>query len=346
LARPARGCNDPASQSPNVRRFRWTAAAARGIRDARRPRQTDNKNMAAPTLRAQNIPLGIGLMIGSILIFSANDALGKWLAAGYPAPQMMLFRSAPALALLTPFIGRYGWRAFVFLDRPWLQAARALMGALETLLFYWAVRRLPLADAMTYYLAGPIYVTVMASLFLREKVGWRRWTAVLVGFVGVLIALGPSAASFGLPAFVALLGSFMYSAFLVATRLLRGTPDTVMAAWQVASGLIIGLIGTPFVWTPLQHWYDGLLLGLLGVVALFAIVGINRSLAVAPASIVVPYQYTIIIWAAVFGYVVFGNAPTVNMLAGAAIIVCAGLFIFFREQQVGLPAAQEIAPER
>lgn len=302
--------------------------------------------MAAPNLRAQNIPLGIGLMVGSIFVFSANDALGKWLSSAYPAPQMMLFRSVPALLLLMPFIWRYGWRVFVFVDRPWLQFARALTGALETCLFYWAVRRLPLADAMTYYLAGPIYVTVMASLLLRERVGWRRWTAVLVGFLGVLIALGPSAASFGWPAFVALLGSFMYSAFLVATRLLRGTPDTVMAAWQVASGVVIGLVATPFVWTPLAHWYDGLLLGLLGVVALVAIVGVNRSLAVAPASVVVPYQYTIIVWAAAFGYLVFGNPPTPNMLAGAAIIVCAGLFIFFREQQVGLPPAQEIAPER
>jgi hypothetical protein len=127
-------------------------------------------------------------------------------------------------------IHRLGWRRLIEVERPWLHFIRAMIGAVETAMFYWAVRKLPLADAMTYYLAGPIYVTVMASLFLREKVGWRRWAAVLIGFLGVVIALGPSATSFGPYAFIAFAGSIVYSVFLVMTRALRQTSETVMTA--------------------------------------------------------------------------------------------------------------------
>ena len=296
--------------------------------------------------RDQNIPLGIGLMLGAIFLFSVNDVLGKYLAGSYLAPQIMLFRSFAAAILLLPVIWRMGWRSFVYVDRPRLQAVRAILATAEVVCFYWAVRYLPLADAMTYYLAGPIYVTVMAALFLGERVGWRRWSAVIAGFIGVLIALGPSAASFGWPALIAFAGSIIYAVFLVVTRSLRGTPDTVMAAWQIATALVFGIVATPFSWTPLGNWQDGALLALLGVAALVAIIGVNRSLAVAPASVVVPFQYTMIVWAVIFGYFVFGNVPKPETLIGAAIIVAAGLFIYFREQKAGLPIEPELPPER
>jgi drug/metabolite transporter (DMT)-like permease len=208
------------------------------------------------------------------------------------------------------------------------------------------VRSLPLADAMTYYLAGPIYVTVIAALILRERVGWRRWTAVLVGFLGVVIALGPSALSFGAAAMVAFAGSIIYSAFLIMTRVLRGTQESVLAAWQVIGGIIVGVVAAPFLWQPVGHWWDAALMGFLGVVAVLAILAINRSLVLAPASVVVPFQYTMIVWAVIFGFVFFGTVPTMQTLIGAVIIIGAGLFIFFREQQRGVPPAPEAAPER
>ena len=301
---------------------------------------------AGAASRAQNIPLGIGLMLGSILVFSINDVLGKWLAAGYSAPQILLFRSVASAVLLVPVIARVGWRALFDVQRPGLQIFRALCATVEVVLFYTAVRYLPLADAMTYYLAGPIYVTLMAALFLHERVGWRRWLAVLIGFGGVVIALGPSAAAFGWPALIAFSGSVLYSIFLVTTRTLRATRDSVMAAWQVAASLLLGLITAPLAWTPLAHVYDGALLALLGVASLAAMIGVNRSLALAPASVVVPYQYTMIVWAVIFGFFVFGNVPEMQTLVGAAIIIGAGLFIFFREQSVGLTAREELAPER
>src|SRR5581483_2875708 len=198
-------------------------------------------NASAPP-QNQNIPAGIGLMVLAIFLFSVNDVLGKWLAGRYDAPQILLFRSFAALLVLSPAIARVGWREAVRVERPRLQALRALLATLEVAAFYAAVRYLPLADAMTYYLAGPIYVTVLAALFLGERVGWRRWTAVLVGFAGVVIALRPTTASFGWPALIACTGSIFYAVFLIITRTLRGTPDSVMAGWQTAAALILGLI--------------------------------------------------------------------------------------------------------
>jgi drug/metabolite transporter (DMT)-like permease len=295
----------------------------------------------SPPDKDQNIAAGIGLMLFAIFMFSANDVLGKWLAGTYSAPQILLFRSMAAMVVLVPMLARSGGIGQLFtVKRPRLQLLRALLGAIEVAFFYWAVKYLPLADAMTYYLAGPIYVTVIAALFLGEKVGWWRWAAVVIGFAGVVIALGPSIGSLGPATLIAFAGSLIYAVFLSTSRVLRGTPDIVLAAYQMIASMVIGVVGTPFAWTPLRHWSDGLLLGLLGLVSLVGIVTLTRSLKLAPASVVVPYQYSIIVWAVIFGFVVFGDIPRPATLAGAAIIIGAGLFIFFREQKAGRKDAE------
>lgn len=296
--------------------------------------------------RPQNIPLGITYMLVGILLFSINDTLGKWLAGTYPPPQILLLRSLASIVLILPVLARRGFASVFAVERPWLQFIRALIASVEVALFYWAVHYLPLADAMTYYLAGPIYVTVMAALFLGEQVGWRRWSAVIAGFVGVVIALGPSAASFGWPVLIALTGSIFYAVFIVFTRVLRGTSDLVMAAWQLGISVVVGAVAAPAAWRPFAGWGDALLLLALGIGSLGGIVFVNRSLTVAPASVVVPYQYTMIVWAALFGYLAFGDVPGMATLIGAAIIVLAGLFIYFREARVGAEITPEVPPER
>jgi drug/metabolite transporter (DMT)-like permease len=199
-------------------------------------------------------------------------------------------------------------------------------------MFFWAVSYLPLADTVTFYLAGPIYVTALSVLLLGETVGWRRWTAVLVGFAGVLLALRPSAASFTLPAVIALTGSLFFALLMVVTRLLRATSNTVLIGSQIAGTLLFGALFAPIGWvTPSLR--DFLLLTLFGVISVMALACVNRSLKLAAASIVVPYQYTLIVWAIVLGYVVFGDVPDLFTLVGAAIIVGAGLYIFWREQK-------------
>ena len=209
---------------------------------------------------------GIGLMLLAVLLFSVNDALAKWLVATYAVAQILLIRSISASLMLAPFVLKAGAGAFRDAPRPRLQVLRAVLATAETVGFYFAVRYIPLADAVTFYLAGPIYVTALSAILLREKVGAYRWSAVIVGFVGVLIALNPSAASLNVGSLIALCGSIAYAFLMIATRAVRSTPNVVLAGAQVAGAIVFGAVGAPFAWTAVAGT-DFLLLLLLGVVA-------------------------------------------------------------------------------
>jgi drug/metabolite transporter (DMT)-like permease len=273
-------------------------------------------------------------MLTGIALFSINDALGKWLLTTYSVGELLLVRSAAALVLLAPFLRQVGFAAFARAPRPGLQIARVFVSTLEVAMFFWAVSYLPLADTVTFYLAGPIYVTALSVVLLGEKVGWHRWTAVIVGFVGVLLALRPTAASVTLPALIALTGSIFFAFLMIATRVLRETPNTVLIAGQIGGTLLFGVVIAPFGWiTPSPR--DLALLSLFGVLSIMALACVNRALKLAAASVVVPYQYTLIVWAIVLGYVVFGDAPDAFTLSGAAVIILAGLYIFWRERARG-----------
>jgi drug/metabolite transporter (DMT)-like permease len=293
--------------------------------------------MNAPQPIDRNLA-GIGLMLLGIFFFALNDALGKWLIATYSVGQLLLVRSAAGLVVLAPFIRREGWGVFATAPRPWLQLVRPAFATFEVACFYWALADMSLADVMTYYLAGPIYVTAMSPFLLRERVGWRRWLAVFAGFVGVMVALNPAGTALTPAAAIAIAGSFSFSFLMICTRLVRGTADIVLITTQTVGALIFGAVAAPFTWVALNV-RDSLLLILLGVVAIVAHMCINRALKVAPASVVVPYQYTTIVWAILLGYIFFGDIPRPAMLAGAGIIIAAGLYIFVRERVRATPPA-------
>ncbi|WP_426954372.1 DMT family transporter [Muricoccus radiodurans] len=277
---------------------------------------------------------GIIMMLLGVLLFAVNDTLGKWLVGAYTVGQLMLVRSIAGLCTMAPSIIRAGPYAFLRPPRPGLQLLRVAFSTLEGSLFFWALTELPLAEVMTYYMAGPIYVTALSPFLLGEQVGWRRWTAVAIGFGGVILALHPSPGSLSLGAVCALVGSFSYALFLVATRKLAGTPGTVLMTAQLLAALIFG--GTLVViqgWTP-PGLLDLTLMLLLGIGSLSGNLCVNQSLRIAPASVVVPYQYTLILWGMLFGYVFFDEVIGPMTMTGAAVIVGAGLFIFLREQQL------------
>jgi drug/metabolite transporter (DMT)-like permease len=279
---------------------------------------------------------GIGLMLLSIFMFSFGDALGKFLVATYSVGQLLCLRACAALLVLAPAVWRQR-RAFARLDRPYLQLVRVLLSTLEVAAFFLATVYLPLADVVTYYLAGPIFVTALSALVLREPVGWRRWSAVLIGFLGVLIALRPSAQTISLPALIALGGSLSLSVLMLITRSLRATPDLVMATSQFVGTFVLGALMAPFGWvTPSAG--SLVLFAAAGGISVSALLGVNRSLKLAPASVVVPYQYSMIVWAVMFGLIVFGDVPSWNTIVGAAIIIGAGFYIFLRERELGRAA--------
>src|SRR5919199_594036 len=186
----------------------------------------------APMAADRNPAAGILLMLASVLLFSLNDVLGKWLVASYPVGQVLVLRSLAALTLLAPLAWR-AWRLRPGLPRPGLQGLRVSLGAAEAACFYWAVGHMPLADAMTYWMAAPIFVAALSALLLGERVGRRRWALVLLGCLGVVLALGAELRGPALPGLVALCGALLYALFLLASRQLRETPDVLLACFQM-----------------------------------------------------------------------------------------------------------------
>jgi drug/metabolite transporter (DMT)-like permease len=276
---------------------------------------------------------GIGLMLLAIFMFSFGDAIGKFIVATYSVWQLLFLRGCAALLLLAPMVWRQR-KEFARLERPWLQALRVALSTMEVAAFFLATVYLPLADVITYYLACPIFVTALSGTVLGEDVGWRRWMAVAIGFLGVLIALRPSGEMVSWPAMIALGGSMAFALLMLITRLLRATPDIVLASSQFVGTFLLGAALSPFNWvTPTAAGV--VLFALAGCTSVAALLCVNRSLKLAPASVVVPYQYSMIVWAVIFGLVVFGDVPSLATIAGASIIIGAGFYIFLRERKLG-----------
>lgn len=287
--------------------------------------------------------LGMLIMLLGMFLFSLNDAMGKWLVATYSVGQVLLIRSAVALVILVPFLRASGLAPIVNAERPWLQFARVVFSTAEVFCFYFAVTYLPLADVMTYWLAAPIYVAALSPFLLKEKVGAVRWAAIALGFVGVLIALTPSGEVEPMAIIVAVIGTFAFAMMVISGRSLRNTPDTTLVFFQLLGALLAGVVLAPFAWvtpTPI----DFALLGALGVVAMVAHICINRAVKLADAAMVAPFQYTLLLWAIIFGWLFFGDLPRPLMLLGAAVIVLSGLIIYVRDTRAKQRSATASSP--
>jgi drug/metabolite transporter (DMT)-like permease len=273
-------------------------------------------------------------MLLSMFLFSVNDALGKWLVATYTVGQVLLIRSAAALLVLAPSLWREGLPRLLAVERPGLQLTRVAFSTGEVICFYWAVSLLPLADAMTFWMAAPICVAALSPLVLGERVGPIRWMAIAAGFVGVVIALDPGGTGAGrweaVP--IAFVGLSCMAGMMLTGRQLRGTPDTTLVFWQICGALLAGAVLAPWGWVA-PTVPDFALLGLLGVVAMLAHVCMNRSLKLADAALVAPFQYTLLVWAVVLGWIVFGDLPRPPVVWGGVVIVLSGLVIFVRERR-------------
>lgn len=283
---------------------------------------------------------GILLMLAAVLTFSLNDVLGKFLVAVFPVGQVVVIRSLAALAVLGPIALRSGVAAVFRPDQPLLQGLRAMLMAVESFCFYAAVAHLPLADTVAFWMAPPVYVAALAPFFLREYVDWRGWAAILLGFAGVLLAMQPSADSFGGPALTAIAGSVAFSFAMLLGRRLRATPDSTVIVWQMLASVAGGALALgvgPGEWVPMT-WRELGQLALLGVVAMAANVMLNRAFKHADAATIMPYQYTILIWAAILGAIFFGDIPGPAVIAGSALIVLAGLYIALRTRNAPAPA--------
>jgi drug/metabolite transporter (DMT)-like permease len=293
-------------------------------------------NLTLPKMMPPNQNrLAISLMCLGVLLFAMNDVMGKWLMSTYTVGQVLLLRSAAAILILLPFALKEGLGNILFAPNTRLQTARMAFGTLETACFYWAVATLPLVSVMTYYLAAPLYVAAVAPLLLKERMDMSRWIAVLVGFCGVLMVLKPSTETLTAPALIAVMGSVLFAGLILSTRALKGTSSISLIVWQMVGAVIFGAILLPFGWVQ-PSLRDFVLLSLLGVVAMLAHMLVAKALKLAPAAVVSPFQYTLIVWAALFGWLFFGEWPDHWMIAGAVVIVASGLYLLWREGKTEL----------
>ena len=281
--------------------------------------------------------LGILLFLTGVFFFAVNDALGKWLVADYSVAQLMLLRTTGAGAVLGLLI--WNTRPSLRLKGQWgLHILRVGCMTGDTFAFYFATRDLPLADVMTFYMAAPLIITALAVPLLGERVGLHRWSAVVIGFVGVVIALQPTSASFSGSAGVALFGAAMFAFAITITRKLRDTHWLPLVTWQFVGAGVVGAVLSPLDWVAPSH-SDLALMFLVGIVAMVCFICITKALAIAQASVLAPFQYTAIVWAALLGWIVWDDIPTYPIAIGNVIVIASGLYVSYRERVKGAPPA-------
>jgi len=286
-----------------------------------------------PTLRSGTAGLGVGLYLLGVGFFAINDALGKWLVKDYGVGQLMMLRSIGAGVVLAPMILSLRVSVLERRQAP-LQIARIPIAAVDTFAFYYATRFMPLADVMTFYMATPLIVTALSAPLLGEKVERFRWIAVLVGFVGVVIALRPSPQMFSWAAPLALFGAIMFALNQTITRELREVHWLPLVFWQFVGSGLIGAATIPFAWTT-PSLIDLGLMFLVGIVSMVCFICIVRALSLARAAVLAPLQYSAILWAAIMGWLVWRDAPTLPILVGNAIIIGSGLYVAARGKMIG-----------
>lgn len=282
---------------------------------------------------------GILFLIVSGAILSFTDGLAKYLTGTLVVGEIIFFR---ACFVFVPILTIIWWRGGLSTLRvnSWKsQMARAACVVITTYLFLAATRHLPLADAIAILFASPIFITAMAPFVLGEQVGWRRWSAVLVGFVGVVLMIRPGGNPLVASALLALGATFFLSVRDVITRAMSGT-ESSSAIMVISTGSILlsGLASWPLSWVVpgLGAWRVPTAeeFGLLALTGILQGVGqyfMVTAFLLAEAVVVVPFRYFSLIFAALFGYLIFGDVPGLTMLAGAAVVVASGLYIFQRE---------------
>ena len=281
------------------------------------------------------------LMVLAMAAFACEDALLKGLSGRIPTGQLLAVIGFAGMAVFGLWIAfsPEGLRLRNLL-RPQV-ALRNLCEGVCAITFVTALATGDLSIASAILQAQPLLMTLGAALFLGEQVGWRRWMSIAVGFAGVLILLAPSLQVSGLGVLFALLGTAAFAAMVILGRSLRETPDRDLVLFQLAAATLAGLVLAPFDWQPVRSLSDLGLLFLLGVVATAAHMLVTRSLKLADASVVAPLQYSLLVWGALLGFVVFGDVPATGMIAGAALIVGSGLIVLRRSSRDDKSATTE-----
>jgi drug/metabolite transporter (DMT)-like permease len=299
--------------------------------------------------RQKNLIKAVLLKVVSAFLFAGMSVLVRYLGERYPVGQVVFFRSAWAIL---PVVVIYAWRgeleAAVRTGRPFAHVGRGATAVGAMFCNFSSLARLPVVDATAISFVSPLITVGLSAVILKERVRIYRWSAVIVGFAGVLVMLAPhlnmssstASATGAIGAGLGLLGAFFSAGSTVQTRALTAseTTSSIVLYFSLICALA-GLCTWPFGWvTP--SWPELAALIMIGIFGGLAHILLTESYRLAPASLVAPFDYTSMLWALLLGYLVFQEVPSALVFLGAGIIAGAGLFVIWRERQLGLMRAR------
>ena len=291
--------------------------------------------VATPSLpvdRLQTAPTGMAYAFFAIALFGLQDAMTKFLVGVYPISQFLLVRFAVFTVFAFGYAAYYGGIRQAFRSqRPWLQMTRGVLLMVDIVLFCLALKFMSLGDLHAVYATTPLMVTLLVGPLLGEFVGWRRRTAVAVGFLGALIIIRPGLGVMHWAALIVVASGFFFALYTIATRKVSATDSLATSTLYTALGAtaVIAPLGI-LQWQPLDM--PGALA--MGGISLTGILGhmlYMRSLALAPAIVLQPLTYLLLVWAVFYGFTLFHTLPDGWTVAGALIVVGSGLYVSWRE---------------
>lgn len=284
-----------------------------------------------PTPTRSEIRRGIGWIIGAVFVFAVVNALVKWQVATYPVGQVVFFRCWFALVPVAFLVASHGGLASLRTHRPWAHVSRALVQFVSMFSIFIAFKLMPLADAVAISFSAPLFMTLLSIPLLGERVGIHRWSAVLIGFAGVLFMVQPGPGILETGAVFALANAALSAAITIALRRMSATESsTTIVAWQLATTAVVSALLLPFGWiTP--TWSDAATMALTGLGAGVGQYMWTQAFRFAPAAVAAPFTYTAMIWAMGLGFLIWGDLPTASLIAGSLVVASSGLYILYRE---------------
>jgi drug/metabolite transporter (DMT)-like permease len=278
---------------------------------------------------------GIALMTGAVAGFSCIDASAKFLINHMDIIQVVWARYAFAFAFSLFISNPIARPALMRTGRPWLQIGRSALLVFSTALNVIALRYLQLDQTVSIMFSTPFLVAILAGPLLGEWIGPRRWAAISVGFLGVILVMRPGLGGIHPAAVLTVIGTFLYAIYLITTRVLSRTDSTETTVfYSNVVGLVAMSVLLPFVWTTPTNPVVALVMvaiGGFGALGHFLLIAAHR---LAPAPILAPFIYSQLVWMVALGYLVFGDVPNRWTLIGASVVIASGLYLLFRERQL------------
>ena len=277
---------------------------------------------------------GILFMLLGMLGFGLTDATAKWLvSADYPIIQVIAIRGWFISLMLVTWVLVTRQIGALKTSRPWEHGIRFLVCFFAPFLMFRALRDMPLADVTVIVFGSTFMTTALSVLFFKEKVGIHRWSAVVLGMVGVVIALRPGTGVFNAAAVFALLAGLSFAGINLTTRWLRDTESALKQIFYLMLGItMFSSAILPLYWVPVYSG-DWIIFAALGLSTILGYIFLTRGFIMAPTGLVAPFEYTVLIWAVIFGFLIWGEVPDRYVWTGAGIIVSSGIYLISRESR-------------